>query len=89
MNMIRIRPFGVLFRIFVMCLAGSPWGRLSFSPSGFLSGRETDVEVLSCVSWHEKPGKRQKTHTETDVAQLTSVSWQEVTYNFVDLLNKK
>lgn len=72
--MIRIRPFGVLFRIFVMCLAGSPWGRLSFSPSGFLS---------------EKPGKRQKTHTETDVAQLTSVSWQEVTYNFVDLLNKK
>lgn len=65
--MIRIRPFGVLFRIFVMCLAGS----LSARPDSFLAA------------------KRQKTHTETDVAQLTSVSWQEVTYNFVDLLNKK
>lgn len=30
--MIRIRPFGVLFRIFVMCLAGSPWGPALFQP---------------------------------------------------------
>lgn len=70
--MIRIRPFGVLFRIFVMCLTGSHGaGSLSVRPDSFLAA------------------KRQKTHTETDVAQLTSVSWQEVTYNFVDLLNKK